>query len=302
LTDIKLAITKEVTTIETVQVTESPNAPSVLLLGEMGSGKTTALRSLIDLGFEVFMVPTEPGFQDIVGDIPNDKLKWHYVPSFLRESENVKEGHTFDVLLDAAKLINTNHHDTIQKMGGINKQNHQQIWDLISTCNNFVDDRSGKSYGDVATWDNNRVLFVDGLSGIKEMAIRNTIGDKPFMELRDYSAVQFLIRQFVNGLCSRTKAMFVLTAHLERETDPNTGAYKLMVSVPGKALAPELPRFFSDSIHCKLEITGNVPKWTWNTVSNEVTVKSRNLPMAVGQAPTFKALVENWRKRVGVTV
>lgn len=275
------------------------SAPNVLLLGEMGSGKTTALRSLIDLGFEVFMIPTEPGYEDIVGDIPNDKLKLHYIPAF--GGTEAQPGHTFDALLDAAKLLNTTHHDAIQKAGGLNKQNHQQIWDLYATCNNFVDDRSGKAFGDVSTWDYNRVLFLDGLSGLKEMAIRNTIGDKPFLELRDYSAIQHLIRQFINGLCSRTRAMFVCTGHLERETDPNTGSYKLMVSVPGKALAPELPRFFSDSIYCKMDVVNARPVWTWNTLSPDVTVKSRNLPMAMGLKPTFEQLVTNWRKRVGIT-
>lgn len=285
--------------IPTDAMPEPPKGPNVLLMGEMGSGKTTALKSLIGLGYEVFYIPLEPGYMDVLGDIPNEKLKIHYIPSF-GGKEETKEGHSFDVLLGAANLIATTPHDTIQKMGGVNKANHQQFTDLIKTLNNFTDDRSGASYGDVSKWDCNRCLFLDGLSGLKEMAIRLTIGDKPFMELRDYQAVQFLIRQIVNGLCSRTNAMFVLTAHLERETDPNTGAYKLMVSVPGKALAPELPRFFSDSIQCKMDVAGGNAKWTWNTLSGEVTTKSRNLPMAAGLAPTFDQLVANWRKRVGI--
>lgn len=274
-------------------------APSVLLLGEMGSGKSTAIRSLVDLGFTVFLIPTEPGYEDIFGDIPPENLHWHYVPSF-GGKEDTPEGHSFDVTLDAAKLLNTMSHDAIQKAGGIRKENHQQIWDLIKTFNNFKCDRTGEEFGDVSKWGNDRAVCLDGLSGLKEMAIRNTIGDKPFLELRDYSGIQFLIRQIVNGLCSRTKAMFVLTAHLERETDPNTGAYKLMVSVPGKALAPELPRFFSDSIYCKMDVVSGKPVWSWTTLSSEVTVKSRNLPYKTGLEPTFKLLVEEWRKTTGV--
>lgn len=274
-----------------------PGAPSVLLLGEMNAGKTTAIRSLVEQGLEVFLLSTEPGYQDILGDIPPEKLHWHYVPAFRTGPE--KEGHSFDVLLSQAKLVNDNSYDTLQKMGGINKQNHQQFFDIISQCNNFTCQRTGVSYGDVAFWDTNRVFVLDSLSGVSQMAIRLCIGDKPFLEQRDYTAIQFQIRQLINGLCYRTKAWFVLTAHLERETDPITGAVKLMVSTVGKALAPELPRFFSDSIHCKMQVVGGVPKWTWNTLSGEVTVKSRNLPLREGLDPNFKLLIANWQKKQG---
>lgn len=275
-----------------------PKAPSILLLGEIGSGKTTAILSLIEQGIEVFYLGLEPGFQELLGHIPKEKLKWKYVPAF-GGNVDTAPGHSFDTLLDQAKLVNTTALDTIQKMGGIHRENHQQFWDAIKACNDFVDDRTGVSYGDVATWDHTRCIFVDGLSALSQMAIRNCIGDKPFMELRDYTGVQFLIRQYVNGLAYRTNAWFILTAHLERETDPNTGTYKLMVSVPGKALAPEIPRFFSDVILCKMQIISSKPKWTWNTLSAEVTVKTRNLPLQEGLEPNFKLLMANWRKRVG---
>lgn len=277
-----------------------PKAPNVLLLGEMGSGKTHAIRSMVAQGIEVFLLSTEPGFEDVLGDIPADKLHWHYVPAYTPGPQDV-EGHTFDNLLDAARLVNTTHFDAIQKMGGVHKERYPQFFEIVKACNNFVDDRTGQTYGDVAFWPNTRCLFLDSLSGVKEMVIRNTIGDKPFMELRDYTAVQYQIRQLINGLCYRTNAWFVLTAHLERETDPNTGAYKLMVSVPGKALAPELPRFFSDSILCRQTVSNGKSVWTWETLSTEVTVKSRNLPLAQGLAPDFGLLVSNWRKRVGIT-
>lgn len=277
-----------------------PKGPNVLLMGEMASGKTTAIRSLVEMGYEVFLIPTEPGYEDILGDIPADKLHWHFIRAF-GGRENPPQGHTFDRLLDAAKLLNTTHYDVIQKQGGVNKQNHTQIWELFATCNDFVDDRTGKKFGDVSSWDHNRALVVDSLSGFNEMAIRNCIGDKPFMELRDYSAVQFLIAQTTNTLTTRTNAMFVMTCHLEREVDPNTSQVKLMPALPGKALAPIFPRFFSDCIHTKMEVIGGTPKWTWNTLSPEVTTKARNLPLQQGLQPNFKQLVENWRKRVGIT-
>lgn len=275
-------------------------APKVLLLGEMGAGKTTAARSLVECGFETFVLALEPGWGDILGDIPSEKLKVHYVDCF-GGGENTKgSGHSFDRILDAATLLNNNSYDAIIKMGGVNKAQHQQFFDIVSACNKFVDERTGVSYGDMAEWDHTRAIVVDGMFGLNEAAKRVTVGDKPFLELRDYTAIQFLVQQLVTGLCSKTRAMVVLTSHLEIENDPNSGVKSLMVSTVGKALAPVLPKPFSDVIYAKKQIISAQAKWTWNTLSAEVQTKSRNLPLREGLEPNFKQLVANWKKRVGL--
>lgn len=273
---------------------DKAQAPSILMIGEMGMGKTYSLRKLVDLGLEVFVLATDPGIEDILGDLPQEKCHWKYIPAF----GSVNEDNPFSSLLDSAKLLNTETLDQIQKRGGVNKQNHQQYWQVIDTCNDFVCDRTGQSYGNVAKWDCRRVFVLDTLSGLTNMAIRNNIGDKPFMELRDYSAAQFLIRQFLNIVASRTNAWFICNSHLEREPDPITGLNKIMVSTTGKALSPEVPRFFSDSIFLRRTISGGKPTYLWDTLNGECTTKSRNLPLAENLPATLEPLVNNWVKKI----
>ena len=57
-----------------------PSIPgvNVMLCGTTGTGKTHALRTLVDAGLEVFVLFTEPGME-VLADIPPEKLHWHYI-------------------------------------------------------------------------------------------------------------------------------------------------------------------------------------------------------------------------------
>src|SRR5882672_7381838 len=56
--------------------------PSVLLEGASGSGKTSAIVTLLQAGLNVFVIGTEPGFVDSLIDrwhgleVPLDRLQW----------------------------------------------------------------------------------------------------------------------------------------------------------------------------------------------------------------------------------
>lgn len=51
----------------------------ILLVGDSGTGKTFAFRSLPALGITPFILATEPNIEDVLGDIPCPKLHWHYI-------------------------------------------------------------------------------------------------------------------------------------------------------------------------------------------------------------------------------
>jgi hypothetical protein len=270
--------------------------PSIILEGEMGTGKTHSLQTLLAPGTgieKVIMMTNEAGFEDVVGHIPASKLDWIYVP--------VAEG-SFDGLIQMAKIINTQKPDAIQAMGGINRHMYPQFDQILGYCNNFVGQRTGQNYGPVFKFPNNWCLWYESISALTEIAKNCAIGDKPFMEMRDYQMVQTMIKKFLNHLVFSTKCLFVATAHLERETNETTGMSELMVSTVGRKLAPMIPRFFSDVIITDridpLGQQGTVrPDFTWATVKSGVRSKTRNLPWSTKLQPDFGPLLDNFRKR-----
>lgn len=275
--------------------------PSVIIEGEMGSGKTHSLQTLLmddKGGFtgrsmsgieKVIMINHEGGFEDVLGHIPKDKLAWNYLP--------VSEG-SFAGLQAMIRTINTQHPDTIQKNGGINRHLYPEFDKLLGLCNDFIDQRTGVSLGPVFNFPQNWCLWYESISALSEISKNNAIGDKPFMELRDYQMVQFPIRKFLNHLVFSTKCLFVATAHLEREHNESTGMTELMISTVGKKLGPILPRFFSDVIVAeRIDTVGSQPKFVWHTVKPGIRTKTRNLPWKSDMLPDFRPLLENFRKR-----
>jgi hypothetical protein len=280
---------------------DARQAPSVILEGEMGTGKTSALRTLLmdkNGGFTgpsvsgidyVFMINHEGGFEDVLGDIPAEKLGWKYIP--------VSEG-SFDALIAMVQTINTQHPDTIQKMGGINKHMYKQFEQLLVTCNNAIDERTGKVLGPIFKFPQNWCLWYESISALTEIAKNNAIGDKPFMEMRDYQMVQNPVRKFLNHVVFSTKCLFVATAHLEREMDPTTNMPQLMISTVGKALAPVIPRFFSDVIVClRTDAPPQPPTFQWATTVPGIRTKTRNLPWAQNMPPDFRPLMQRFKER-----
>jgi hypothetical protein len=270
--------------------------PSIILEGEMGTGKTHALQTLLAPGTgieKVVLLTSEAGFEDVVGHIPPERLAWKYIP--------VTEG-TFDGLIQMARLINTQKPEAIQAMGGINRHLYPQFDQILGTCNKFIDDRTGADLGPVFRFPQNWCLWFESISALTEIVKNCAVGDKPFYELRDYQTVQNATKKFLHHLVFSTKCLFVATAHLERETNESNGMSELMVSTFGRKLAPVIPRFFSDVIITdRIDPTGVQgtvkPDFTWATVKQGVRSKTRNLPWSTKLTPDFAPLLENFRKR-----
>lgn len=278
---------------------KTESAPNIFLMGEISTGKTRAIRTLVEAGVEVFLIPTEPGFVDILGDIPPEKLHWHYIPSYGVE---VKAGETTTKTLAnlkaTAQLLQSTDMENIKKMPGQGRSQYNQFFQLLEACNNFKDDRTGKEYGDSALFTPQQALVIDGLSGINNMVSRLVAGNKPCMSWPEFEASQFTVEQFVNTLAQSLKCWFILTSHVEREPDPVTGIQKIMPSTIGKVLAPRLTKFFSEAILCRRVIDGGKSVYQWDNMTTEATVKNRNLPQAPNHKPDFAIIKANWEKKV----
>lgn len=258
-----------------------------MLCGVSGSGKTHAIRTLVEAGLEVFVLFTEPGME-VLADIPKEKLHWHYISPASPD---------FEDMIASATKINTMSFEAITKLPDINKRKYHEFIDVLVTLSDFKDDRTGTSYGAVDSWGPERVLVLDSLTGLSLMAMNLVTGSKPVKSLADWGVAIDNLERLLTKLCVDTKCHFVLISHLERETDEVTGGTSLMASTLGRKLAPKLPRYFSDVIH----VVRKADKFVWSTVTSNVDLKARNIALADNLPPSFVPIISSWRKNAEAT-
>lgn len=261
-----------------------------LLMGPSGTGKTYSIGTLVDQGVEVFYLALESGMESLLGywtdrnlPIP-DNLHWHKVAAPAAD---------FSQMIANAKNINMLSLDSLAKAVDPNKSKHNQFVSLLEALNNFPDDRTGEKFGAVNTWDQSKVLVIDGATGISNCAMSLVVGGKAVKNQSDWGIAQDQVMKLVQMICDNCPCHFVLLAHVERETDAVLGGVKLMVSTLGRAIAPKFPALFSDVI-----LTARSgDKWTWDTASAMADVKSRNLPLKSDNQPDFKLILDRWMSR-----
>ena len=258
----------------------------VMLVGATGSGKTHSLRTFVDAGITPFIIFTEPGMRT-VSDISCEHLHYKYIPP---------AAPSWDDLLDNAKKINTLSFKALAQMPDMNKQKYGQFLEVLSTMNDFVCDRCGQHFGDVAQWNTDRTICIDSLSGLNIMAMDMVVGAKPVKAMGDWGVAMDNLERFITALTTTTQCHFVLTAHLEREQDEITGGIQLMASTLGRKLAPKIPRFFDDVIMCKRTEKG----FFWSNAEANADLKYRNLQPGKELPPSFNVLIESWKSAGGI--
>ena len=258
--------------------------PKVILLGDSGTGKTYSIRTLLDAGLTPFIIFTEPGMESI-GDIL-DKCHYQYIPP--------AQG-SWDNLLNIGTMVNKLAYDAISKMQDANKSKYDEFLRIIGACNNFVD-QNGKEWGDVMNFGTDKVLVIDSLSGLNDMASSLVVGGKPVKGMQDWQVAQNMLKKLIDKLCTGCRCSMVLMAHIAREQDEITGATRLYVSTLGKALAPDLPAYFSDVI--QTQRVGD--QFSWDTSGTNIAVKGRNVPYAAKQSASFVPLIKRWQERGGI--
>ena len=164
---------------------------------------------------------------------------------------------------------------------------------IYSTLNNFTDQRTGQAFGAVDSWTNERVICIDGTTGLGDAAMEMMTGDKPVRDKPDYGVAQNNLMQLINKLTNGCVCHFVLIAHVDRLVDEVMGGVKLMPSTPGKAIQSIIAQPFSDVILTKREGA----TWYWDTADSSADLKTRNLPIQSKLPPDFAAIYKKWQSR-----
>ncbi|HSW65374.1 MAG TPA: AAA family ATPase [Dissulfurispiraceae bacterium] len=267
--------------------TQSLQGTNTILLGPTKSGKTTSLRTVLDVPDikKIFAIFTEPRFDVLSRDVL-DRIHWRYIPPGQAD---------WAALRNAALQVNTMSNDALQKIQGSGRDKMNQFLDILTQCNDFVD-QNGERWGDVASWGTDRLLWFDGLTGLNKMARQLAVGMKPIMSQPDWGVAMKTIQDWVEIMTTQTRCHFVLISHIERELDEIRGGSRNMVSTLGRKLAPLIPTNFSDVILSVKEGAN----FYWDTADVSTDVGSSNLPLASKQPASFVPLFEAWKKKGGV--
>lgn len=263
--------------------------PKVLLMGDSGTGKTHALRSLPALGITPFVIATEQNFITTMRDMLGKQVHYKYIPP-------QAEGSWGDIQ-DMLSKVNLLSYENLTKTVDPFKQKSNKLIDVVVACNKFVCDCCKRDWGSVSSWSTDRAICIDSCTGLSDMAFSLVVGNKPVRAMPDYQVAQNAMRMLLGPLTTQTRAMFVLVAHLSREKDELTGGTNIVpLTNVGQKLGPDLPRSFSDVIRTRREGT----KFSWDTADTQATVTARHVPIAQGMPADFKVLIDTWKAKGGV--
>jgi hypothetical protein len=273
--------------------------PNVLLLGEGGTGKTYSLGTLADWcqshGKEMFVLFTENSLETLLGYWRDKGVD---VPACLHWHQSLTKGVGLKQILEGAKRVGEMSYETLTKTVDNNRSGENNaFWKILSTCSDFRDDRTGKSFGPVDAFGMDKVFCLDSFTELGNAAAKMVIGSKPTMAPPEYGVAQNNVMNFIRLCTQGISCTFVMTAHPSREKDEISGAVKTSVSTGGigTAIIPQIPPLFSDMIWCVRE--GN--KFNWDTAAYGVTTKTRSLGYKANIEPNFAPLMDLWQKRGG---
>ena len=263
---------------------------NVLLEGASGTGKTHSIGTLVDTGLDVHTIFLEAGQETLYGYWTDRGLD---VPPNLHVHSLESRTAGFTELLDSARKTNTLSHDVLAKMIDPTRAKYDGYIKLLTTLNNYTDQRTGQSFGAVDSWGTDRVVVIDGLTGINRAAMQLVVGGKATRSQAEWGQAQHYVEELLQKLTNGCRCHFVLIAHIERETDQVLGGSKITMSTLGKALGPKIPQMFSDVVLCRRE--GD--KFMWSTADVSADLKFRNLPLSSTIKPDFAQIVSKWKSR-----
>lgn len=265
-------------------------APSTMLMGGVGTGKTTALTTYLDADLTLLVVITEPGGEESLLDavarnkLPIDRLHYAYVP-FARSDWD-----TFQQLIH--NVHNMNFSD-LANLKGIAKRNYRQMFALYEILNDFKCDRTGATLGPVDALDDTHALAIDSLSGLNAMCRTLVVGAKPAPSQGEWGVMMNVQTSIIDKLTSDLQCFLAVTAHVQKTYVESEGRTMLTPMCVTRSLGDSVPRMFSDVVMARRE--GD--KFMWSTMQNNVDLKFRNLEPSDTLPPSFAPIVERYRQR-----
>lgn len=276
--------------------------PNILLMGGGGTGKTFALGTAVDWaqanGKEVFAMFTENSLETLLGywldETPTRKSR--PVPACLHYHQALTKPVDLASLIDGADKVGKLSYESVTKMQDPNRGGDKNaFWKILKSCADFPDDRTGKTFGPIDKFGLDKIFILDSLTELANACMKMVIGNKPTASQPDYGVAQNNLMNFLRLVTQGIPCTFIMTAHIDRQTDELTQTTKTMVKSIGKALATDIPPLFSDVIYSVRE--GD--QFFWDTAAYGVDTKTRSLGYRSKIKPDFAQILDVWKKRAG---
>jgi hypothetical protein len=245
----------------------------MLFIGDSGSGKTGALASLAEAGYNLRILDFDNGL-DILANLL---------------SPEAQERVTFVTLTDKMKTAGG-----IAVPAGVPKA----YTSALKLCNNW--ETEDEQLGPITSWGENDILVVDSFTFMSNATFRYVDMVNSFKDGRQtYGETQRLLENFLGLLYSdAVKCNVIVTSHISY-IDIDENLTKGYPASAGKALSPRIPRYFNTMLECKTRGTGAKSKHVILTQpSGVIELKNpskpgtlpRELPIETGLADFFKLI------------
>jgi hypothetical protein len=269
---------------------------NILLEGDIGTGKTTAFRTLLPayivedgkggteteygLGLSrVAVITLEPGIEAALGPNlctgPVNGIHVHNIPPL---------DIGWDIMVKYAKLLNTLSLDKVLETTDPDKPKYRQFLEVFETMADFTCDLCGENFGPVDEWSEDAAIGLDSLTGLTTVARQLVVGGKPILSRPEYNPIMNMIENFLMLYWGKTKCWAILTSHIDREVSSITGQTSITAHTIGQKLAPRLVKMPDEIILSEVDDRGRV---TWSTVTPGSITKRRRLPRSSDLPPTF---------------
>jgi len=255
----------------------SSEATKLLLIGDSGAGKTSALISLVAEGYKLFIQDYDNGL---------DFFKNYVVKNHPDKVGNVH----YKTLTDEYAFTGSG--VTVKKADAFTKGSN--------AIGRWTDD-DGTNLGGISSWGSDTFLVIDSLSLMSRaamhqvLALNNRLASGP--EQRDWMLAQNNVENMLAALFSDSvRCNVIVTAHVVQIEDAN-GVNQGFPQTLGKSLSPRIPRYFNTMLLVKTSGAGANKKRVIRTVPDgTVGVKHSvagalpvELPIETGLATFVKA-------------
>jgi hypothetical protein len=255
-----------------------------LLFGDIGTGKTRAIETLLAAGIKPLCVFTEQGY-GVLGDALKERVSWVYVRPITGSLADLRK---------QIEAIGTKDQAELGRERDKERFVNSPLDQIGRAMEKFVD-QNGRDWGNIGDWGTGVCFVLDSISGLTRAIWQNTTGRRALLDKPDYMLAQTQLENFLAVFCA-LRCHVLVTAHAEKEIDQLHGGMRVTPVLPGKALAGKVGRDFDEVLLAQRKGV----KFDWTNVEEGALGKKRYLPYAAGQAPAFGPLIEAWKKAGGL--